>query len=84
MGLCDEFTDHLNDKGMNALLTTSSVPLIADGDIQGKGNRVKQLTESLGKQFYLLPCKETENTLPANIIHYACNIKFSRLRNCIK
>ena len=75
----DEFTDHLNDQGMNALLTTSSVPLIADGDIQGKGNRVEQLTESLGKQFYLLPCKETENTLPANIIHYACNIKFSGL-----
>ena len=75
----DEFTDHLNDQGMNALLTTSSVLLIADGDIQGKGNRVEQLTESLGKQFYLLPCKETENTLPANIIHYACNIKFSGL-----
>jgi len=75
----DEFTDHLNDQGMNALLTTSSILLIADGDIQGKGNRVEQLTESLGKQFYLLPCKETENTLPANIIHYACNIKFSGL-----
>lgn len=75
----DEFTDHLNDQGMNALLTTSSILLIADGDIQGKGNRVEQLTESLGKQFYLLSCKETENTLPANIIHYACNIKFSGL-----
>lgn len=75
----DEFTDHLNDQGMNALLTTSSVLLIADGDIQGKGNRVEQLTESLGEQFYLLPCKETENTLPTNIIHYACNIKFSGL-----
>ncbi len=75
----DEFTDHLNDKGMNALLTTSSVLLIADGDIQGKGTRAEQLTESLGDQFYLLPCKETENTLPSNIIHYACNIKFSGL-----
>ena len=75
----EEFTDHLNDQGMNALLTTSSVLLIADGDIQGKGNRVEQLTKSLGKQFYLLPCKETENTLPSNIIHYACNIKFSGL-----
>jgi len=75
----DEFTDHLSDQGMNALLTTSSVLLIADGDIQGKGNRVEQLTESLAEQFYLLPCKETENTLPANIIHYACNIKFSGL-----
>ena len=72
----DEFTDHLNDQGMNALLTTSSVLLIADGDIQGKGNRVEQLTKSLGEQFYLFPCKETENTLPSNIIHYACNIKF--------
>ena len=80
----DEFTNHLNDQGMNALLTTSSVLLIADGDIQGKGNRVEQLTESLGEQFYLLPCKETENTLPSNIIHYACNIKFSGLELALK
>ncbi|AXY57698.1 ATP-binding protein [Acinetobacter chinensis] len=79
----DEFTDHLNDQGMNALLTTSSVLLIADGDIQGKGNRVEQLTESLGDQFHLLTCKETENTLPSNIIHYACNIKYSGLESAL-
>lgn len=76
----DEFTNHLNDQGMNALLTTSSVLLIADGDIQGKGNRVEQLTKSLADQFYLLQCKETENTLPSSILHYACNIKFSGLK----
>ena len=79
----EEFTDHLNDQGMNALLTTSSVLLIADGDIQGKGNRVETLNNSLGEQFYLLTCKETENTLPSNILHYACNIKFSGLQQAL-
>lgn len=80
----DEFTEHLNDKGMNALLTTSSVLLIADGDIQPKGNRVEQLNQSLGEQFLLLQCKETENTLPTDLINMACLIKFSGLDNALE
>ncbi|WP_291374857.1 AAA family ATPase [Acinetobacter sp. UBA6720] len=80
----NEFTDHLNDQGMNALLTTSSVLLIADGDIQEKGNRVEQLTESLGEQFYLLPCKETENTLPFEVIIRVAQERFERMNNDTK
>ncbi|MCH7382853.1 AAA family ATPase [Acinetobacter dispersus] len=79
----DEFTNHLNDKGMNAMLTTSSVLLIADGDIQSKSNRVEQLTQTLGKQFLLLECKETENTLPTNLINLACRIKFVGLSDAL-
>jgi len=79
----DEFTNHLDDRGMNALLTSSSVLLIADGDIQGKGDRIETLNNSLGQQFYLLTCKETENTLPSNILHYACNIKFLGLQQAL-
>lgn len=80
----DEFTEHLNDQGMNALLTTSSVLLIADGDIKSKGNRVEQLNQTLGEQFLLLQCKETENTLPTNLINMACHIKFSGLNKAIE
>lgn len=80
----DEFTEHLNDQGMNALLTTSSVLLIADGDIESKGNRVEQLNQTLGKQFLLLQCKETENTLPTNLINMACHIKFYGLNKALE
>lgn len=79
----DEFTNQLNDQGMNALLTTSSVLLIADGDIQTKGTRVEQLTETLRDKFFLLECKETENTLPTNLINLACRIKFLGLKNAL-
>jgi hypothetical protein len=69
---------------MNALLTTSSVLLIADGDIQSKGNRVEQLNQTLGEQFLLLQCKETENTLPTDLINMACHIKFSGLDKALE
>ncbi|MEB3863294.1 ATP-binding protein [Acinetobacter sp. IK31] len=75
----DEFTGHLDDRGMNALLTTSSVLLIADGDIRNKRDRVEQLNQSLGDKFLLLQCKETENTIPTSLVNLACNIKFSGL-----
>ena len=80
----DEFTDHLDDRGLNALLTTSSVLLIADGDIKNKSNRVEILEENLGEKFLLLECKETENTLPSNIIHHACRIKFLGLNDAFE
>ncbi|OAL83188.1 hypothetical protein AY605_11150 [Acinetobacter sp. SFD] len=82
----DEFTDHLDDCGMNALLTSSSVFLIADGDIKtkNKGMRATSLEEKLGEKFFLLECKETENTLPSNIIYHACRIKFLGLNNAFQ
>lgn len=80
----DEFAEHLSDQGMNALLTTSSVLLIADGDIQTKGSRVEQLSETLGEKFVLLKCKETENTLSSNLISMACHIKFSGLNKALE
>ncbi len=79
----DEFTEHLDDRGMNALLTTSSVLLIADGDIKNKSNRVEQLNQSLGDKFLLLECKETENTIPPSLVNLACHIKFSGLKEAL-
>lgn len=82
----NEFTDHLDDCGMNALLTSTSVFLIADGDIKtkNKGIRATSLEEKLGKKFFLLECKETENTLPSNIIYHACRIKFLGLNDAFQ
>ncbi|MBP2602805.1 AAA family ATPase [Acinetobacter calcoaceticus] len=79
----DEFTGHLDDRGMNALLTTSSVLLIADGDIRNKRDRVEQLNQSLGDKFLLLQCKETENTIPASLVNLACHIKFFGLKEAL-
>jgi hypothetical protein len=82
----DEFTDHLHDCGMNALLTSSSVFLIADGDIKtkNKGMRATNLEEKLGEKFFLLECKETENTLPSNIIYHTCRIKYLGLNDALE
>jgi len=42
--------------------------LIADADIDGKGERVNVLSNSLGAKFHLLERKEIENFIPSNIL----------------
>jgi hypothetical protein len=65
----EEDQDFLDNQGLNALSVCSDMLLIADGDIQDKGSRVADLQTALGQErFYLLPCKETENTLPPKIL----------------
>ncbi|MEF1310407.1 AAA family ATPase [Vibrio mytili] len=57
--------------------TTSATPakklnnnilLIADADIDSKGDRVEQLKRDLGNSFFLLEWKEIENYIPQKII----------------
>lgn len=77
----EEFVEYLENDGLGARSLTNNIMLIADGDIRAKGiddqNRVEKLRKSLGENFYLLECKEIENTLPTNLIVAACNILFS-------
>ncbi|WP_167692936.1 AAA family ATPase [Shewanella japonica] len=47
---------------------SSKILLIADNDIANKGDRVKELTDQLGDNFYLLEFKEIENYLPSKIL----------------
>ncbi|MEG2269668.1 MAG: ATP-binding protein, partial [Acinetobacter sp.] len=55
--------------------------LIADGDIKNKPERVKALqTEFKKENYFILKCKETENTLPKDSIINVAKSKFSRLR----
>ena len=55
--------------------------LIADGDIKNKPERVKALqTEFKKENYFILKCKETENTLPNDSIINVAKSKFSRLR----
>jgi len=47
---------------------TKNILLIADADIDGKGNRVKKLSGELGANFHLLSWKEIENYIPYNVL----------------
>lgn len=77
----DHYADQLEDKGLSAKAVASEMLLIADGDIQTKPDRVKALQRELKKEnYYILKCKETENTLPKDTIINVAKSKFSRLK----
>ena len=81
----DDYVDHLEDKGLSAKAVASEMLLIADGDIQTKPERVKALKKELNKDnYFILKCKETENTLPLQTIIRVAEIKFANMRQVTK
>lgn len=77
----DDYADHLDDKGLSAKAVASEMLLIADGDIQGKADRVKVLQDELKSgNYFILKCKETENTLPIDSIIRVAKARFSRMK----
>ncbi|MDV7497593.1 ATP-binding protein [Acinetobacter baumannii] len=77
----DDYADHLEDKGLSAKAVASEMLLIADGDIQGKADRVRILKSELNKEnYYILECKETENTLPKSSIVRVAKVRFPRMK----
>ncbi|MEG2264507.1 MAG: AAA family ATPase [Acinetobacter sp.] len=81
----DTYADQLEDKGLSAKAVASEMLLIADGDIQGKADRVEVLKRELKKDNYLiLECKETENTLPKEAIIRVAQKKFSKMQTRTK
>lgn len=78
----DDYADHLEDKGLSAKAVASEMLLIADGDIQGKADRVRILKSELNKEnYYILECKETENTLPKASIVRVAKVRFPRMKS---
>lgn len=53
---------------LRALSVTTNALLIADGDIDNKGDRVAKLKDQLGDKFYLLKAKEIENLIPVDVL----------------
>ncbi len=81
----DDYTDHLDDKGLSAKAVASEMLLIADDDIQTRPERVKALQKELKKEnYYILKCKETENTLPKDSIINVAKVKFARINKDTK
>lgn len=77
----DDYADHLDDKGLSTKAVASEMLLIADGDIQGKADRVAILKRELkSDNYFILKCKETENTLPKDSIIRVAKARFSRLK----
>lgn len=77
----DDYSDHLDDKGLSAKAVASEMLLIADGDIQGKADRVATLKKELkSENYFILKCKETENTLPKDSIVRVAKSRFSRMK----
>ncbi|NCI77120.1 AAA family ATPase [Acinetobacter kanungonis] len=77
----DNYADHLEDKGLSAKAVASEMLLIADGDIHGKADRVAILKKELkSENYFILKCKETENTLPKDSIIRVAKSRFSRMK----
>lgn len=78
----DNYADHLDNKGLSAKAVASEMLLIADGDIQNKADRVEVLQSELNTEnYFILPCKETENTLPFNVIIRIAKPRFERMNS---
>ncbi|MHA3049975.1 AAA family ATPase [Acinetobacter sp. ANC 4639] len=73
------------NKGLTAKAISKNILLLADGDNEGKAERLKELeTELHPENVYLLRCKEIENTLSPSIIYKACLIKFHGIQGVNK
>ncbi|MBE1275641.1 AAA family ATPase [Enterovibrio baiacu] len=64
-----DFGDDLESNSQTpARKLSNNIMLIADADIDGKGDRTNQLETALGDNFELLEWKEIENYIPHNIL----------------
>ncbi|WP_305810060.1 hypothetical protein [Photobacterium kishitanii] len=62
------FDSEGSDTKTPAKRLNKNILLIADADIDGKGDRVNELKDTLGEGFYLLTWKEIENYIPYSIL----------------
>ncbi|MBP1493611.1 ATP-binding protein [Acinetobacter nosocomialis] len=70
------------NKGLTAKAISKNILLLADGDNEGKAERLQEWESELKPEnVYILPCKEIENTIDPSIIYKACLIKFQGISN---
>lgn len=72
------FDDETSDgEATHAKSMTKNILLIADADIEGKGDRVKDLRAALSTNFHLLEFKEIENYLPQSVMIQTANLRWN-------
>ncbi|MEZ9002893.1 AAA family ATPase [Vibrio splendidus] len=61
----------------SAYLLNNKIFLLADGDIDQKGDRTENLSSWLGKQFYQLELKEIENYIPLEVMKKTAELRLN-------
>lgn len=69
--------DESGDETTSAYLLNNKIFLLADGDIDWKGDRTENLTDHLGEQFYQLELKEIENYIPLEVIKKTAELRLN-------
>ncbi|MBJ8443863.1 AAA family ATPase [Acinetobacter bereziniae] len=79
----EDAKDYLsNNKGLTAKAITKNIFLLADGDNEGKADRLEEWKNQFNDEnLYILPCKEIENILSKEIVYKACMIQFEGKNN---
>ncbi|MFN0722114.1 AAA family ATPase [Vibrio cyclitrophicus] len=74
------FGEEATDTQTPAKKLNKNILLIADADIDKKGNRTKDLKQALGDGFLLLEWKEIENYIPQNILVETAKARWETFR----
>ncbi len=61
----------------SAYLLNNKIFLLADGDIDQKGDRTENLSSWLGEQFYQLELKEIENYIPLEVMKKTAELRLN-------
>ena len=76
------FDDEVSsEKATHAKSMTKNILLIADADIEGKGDRVETLSNALSTNFHLLEYKEIENYLPQSVMIKTAKLRWETFNN---
>ncbi|MGR5209360.1 AAA family ATPase [Vibrio rotiferianus] len=69
----------------SAYLLNNKIFLLADGDIDWKGERTENLSSHLGDQFHQLELKEIENYMPVKVMQETAKLRWKAMKltnNC--
>jgi AAA15 family ATPase/GTPase len=64
----------------SAYLLNNKIFLLADGDIDWKGERTENLTAHLGDQFHQLKLKEIENYIPLKVMQETAKLRWKAMK----
>ncbi|ASI93577.1 AAA family ATPase [Vibrio rotiferianus] len=77
--------DEADMEKTSAYLLNNKIFLLADGDIDWKGERTENLSKHLGDQFYQLKLKEIENYIPVEVMQETAKLRWNAMKltnNC--